>query len=93
MPTNFTDLILIVLHIVNMLGEVVFTMGMLAFVWGLTKFIFKAGDERGREEGKQTIKWGLIAMFVMVSLLLILKLLSNELGFGDVGNLPLLPTS
>lgn len=43
-------------------------LGLLAFLWGLAQFIFRVGgDEKAVEEGKRIMKWGLLALFVMVS--------------------------
>lgn len=38
------------------------------FVYGMVKFIYRAGDEKTRTEGKSAITWGIIIFFVMVSL-------------------------
>jgi hypothetical protein len=46
---------------------IVVAIALLVFFWGLTKFIFKAGDEKAQAEGRNTMVWGLIALFVMVS--------------------------
>lgn len=39
------------------------------FFWGIGQFILHdAGNDKSREEGKKKILWGIIAIFVMVSL-------------------------
>ena len=51
----------------NLIG-VVTAIGLLVFFWGLVKFIFHiGGDEKAVDEGKRIMKWGLLALFVMVS--------------------------
>ena len=40
----------------------------IVFIWGLITFIAKAGDETARKEGKTRMIWGVIALFVMVSI-------------------------
>ena len=35
------------------------------FLLGLTRFLFKVGDSHHREDGKQLILWGIIALFVL----------------------------
>lgn len=53
-----------------------------AFFWGLVKFINHAGDEKARDEGKNIIIWGLISIFVMVTFYALIGWLQNELGLN-----------
>ena len=69
-------------------------LAVLAFFWGLVKFINHAGDEKTLEEGKQLMIWGMIAIFVMVALWGILGWLQQEFGLNsgaDLGTLPSQP--
>ena len=59
---------------------VIFTAGFFLFVWGLVKFLWNV--EGKKEEGKQHMLWGVIGMFVMVSIWAIIALLDNTLGLG-----------
>jgi len=62
----------------NFLGKLTNWLGLLlpilvgvaviVFIWGLIIFIYKSNDETGRAEGKQRMIWGIIALFVMVSI-------------------------
>jgi len=40
---------------------------LLVFFWGLVKFIFAQGSETVKTEAKKVMVWGLIALFVMIS--------------------------
>ncbi|MGM0482456.1 MAG: hypothetical protein ACQEP6_01145 [Patescibacteria group bacterium] len=44
-----------------------FAVALLVFLWGMAKFILKADSDTEREKGKQVMIWGLIALFVMLS--------------------------
>jgi hypothetical protein len=50
------------------------------FFWGLMKFIFKAGDEKAQEEGRNIMLWGILALFVMTSVWGLVNFLGNSLG-------------
>lgn len=66
----------------------------LVFLWGLVKFIARADDERERESGKQLIIWGMIALFVMVTLWSIVGFIQESLlpaSGGSLGDLPIQP--
>ena len=61
----------------NLLGEVdqivrfsvtlLAGIALLVFFWGLVKFIFAQGSETVKTEAKKVMVWGLIALFVMIS--------------------------
>ena len=62
---------------------------LLFFFWGLAKFIRASGDEKAIEEGKRTMIWGVVALFVMVSVWGLVYLLQNTLlGGSPTYNLP-----
>ncbi|MFZ2484738.1 MAG: hypothetical protein WAX80_00525 [Minisyncoccia bacterium] len=91
-PNNFTDLINIFLTLIKALLPVVAALALLAFLWGLTKFISRVGgDEKAVDDGKNLMKWGLIALFLLMSFWSIITVVQSDLGFNNFGNLPLLP--
>ena len=65
---------------------------MLVFFWGLSKFILAAGDEKKVADGKRLIFWGIIALFIMVSIWGIINLLYSDFIGGGPIQLPFLPT-
>ena len=70
-------------QVVNPLIAILFTVALVVFLWGVTRFIFKADDENERAQGKQNMIWGLFGMFIMVSVFAIISLLANTIGFQD----------
>ena len=69
------------------------SLALLAFFWGLARFIMNAGDAKGNKEGKNLMIWGTIALFVMVSVWGILRFAYGDLGFSDRPfGIPGLPT-
>lgn len=42
-------------------------MALLVFMWGGAKFMYGAGDEKTRNAGKALLLWGVVGLFVMVS--------------------------
>lgn len=68
--------------IVNPIIEFLFVLALLLFIWGIIRFIFKAGDAEGREIGKKHMIWGLVGMFIMVSVFGILRLIVVTFGIS-----------
>ena len=83
---NLQSFIEQIADILNILLPIFVTLAVLAFFWGLIKFIFQAGDER--EKGKNIMIWGIIALFVIVSIWGIVAFLSNLFGIGTGGSAP-----
>jgi uncharacterized membrane protein YfcA len=54
------------------------------FLWGVFKFISKAGDETAREEGRQSILYGLIGLVIIFGVFGILSILTNTFGLAPV---------
>lgn len=80
-------------NIVDALILMVGAIAMLVFFWGLAKFIFKVGgDEKAVESGRRLMIWGVIALFVMVSVWGLVRFIQGELLTGLDISSPSLPT-
>lgn len=56
-----------------------------AFFWGVVKFVYKAGDNpQAIAEGKWFMFWGIVALFVMVSVWGITAFISSTFGIKQV---------
>jgi hypothetical protein len=89
--------------VTGVLGNVIWSLGwilpILAFVvffYGLAKFILASGDLKKLEEGKGIMIWGLVAIFVLMSIVGIIGLIDRSLGTdqgpGNVDfTMPILP--
>jgi len=57
---------------------------LLFFFWGVANFILKAGDPKAREEGRNRMLWGIIALFVMISVWGIVGFIQENLNiYGE----------
>jgi hypothetical protein len=86
-------LIVSVGDIVVTLTKIAAAAALLVFFWGLVKFISKAGDVKAVEEGRRFMLWGIIALFVMVSVWGIVLFLQTQLNIhqGLPFNVPTFP--
>jgi len=69
--------------IIGKLVPIAFALGVLYFFYGMAKYIGNAGNEDAKEQGKQIMIYGLLAMFVMVSVFGIIKLAGNFIGISN----------
>ena len=54
-------------NIVNAIIPFIIGLAVLVFIYGIFNFVTSAGDEEARAGAKQLIIWGVIGIFVMVS--------------------------
>jgi len=69
-------------RIIEVATPIVFALALLAFFWGLAVYIFNSGNDEKKAQGKNIMIWGIIALFVMVSVFGIIRILRETLGIG-----------
>ncbi len=81
--TDLFDAELYIISILGKLGYLFWALSIVAFFYGLVKFINNASDATEREKGKSVMIWGLIAFTVMFSIWAIVRLiLVDTLGIN-----------
>ncbi|MBX4188993.1 hypothetical protein KW785_00145 [Candidatus Parcubacteria bacterium] len=82
-PDRLQDVVLLFLDLIHTALPVLAALALLLFIWGLIKFIYKSGDEKSHTDGRKFMIWGVIALFVLVSFMGIIRLFFNDLGFNN----------
>ena len=80
---TFTSLAKSLGGLVNILIGVAFTLIVLAFFWGLAKYVANADDQEARDQGKNIMIGGVIALFIASSIWGIISILQSEFGIND----------
>ena len=85
---NLTDIINMFINIglrlIPLLGAIAFLM----FIWGVARFIRAAGNEKELKDSKNLLVWGVIGMFVLITIWGIVSFLRSEFGFGSEVGIP-----
>lgn len=89
---NVANLLRAVGNLVNIALPIVVALTLLAFFWGLAKFVFAAGNEEAKTEGKKLMIWGIIALFVMVSVWGLVRFIGQALNITDTGGAAPIPS-
>lgn len=63
--------------LISTITKLSFGFAVIFFLWGVFIFVMNASDKGKREEGKKKIFFGIIAIFVMVSVWGIIKTINN----------------
>ncbi|GMU74397.1 MAG: hypothetical protein AMXMBFR44_5940 [Candidatus Campbellbacteria bacterium] len=85
---NIENIVEAIGNLVRLATPIVVGLALLAFFWGLVKFIFSAGDEDARKDAKHLMIWSVVALFVMISIVGIIGFIGNALDIDQGGTLP-----
>lgn len=88
---NLQTLVQSIGTLVGLALPIVVGLALLAFFWGLVKFIFAQGNEEAKTDAKKIMLWGLIALFVMVSVWGLINFIGTAFGIGQ-GDTVVVPT-
>lgn len=79
-----------IMGIINIATFIVVGLALLFFFWGLAKYILGGPGSDDKGAGRNMMIWGIIALFVMVSVWGLVRVLSNTFGIGTGGS-PAIP--
>ncbi len=82
--STFASIIQDIISFINLVVGVLAVLALVIFFWGLVKYVYHSDDAHSREEGRGSIMWGLIALFVLFSLFGILQILNIAFFGGGV---------
>lgn len=69
--------------LINLVIPILFGLSLVYFFWGVTQFILHdAGNEKTREDGKKKMMWGIIALFVFISIFGIINWIGGVFGIS-----------
>lgn len=84
---NLETLMTSIGRLVGIALPIVVAIALLAFFWGLVKFIFAQGNEESKADAKKIMLWGLIALFVMVAVWGLVRFIGSALGVTPGGTI------
>jgi uncharacterized membrane protein YidH (DUF202 family) len=67
-------------NILNPLIALMFGLAVLYFIYGVLQYIWNPDNEDARETGRRSMIWGIIGMFIMVSVFGIMRLIISSIG-------------
>lgn len=74
-------------QIVNPIIVFIFALALVYFLYGMVVFIANADNEDARDTGKKHMLWGVVGLFIMVSVYGILKIVIGTMGVSS-DNIP-----
>jgi hypothetical protein len=89
-PSNLTEIIVLFTRIGLVIIPFLAVVAFLMFIWGVARYIKSAGNEREIKDSKNFLIWGIIGLFIMVTIWGIIAFMQSEFGFGS-GGTPIIP--
>lgn len=65
--------------------QLLIVLATVVFLWGIIRYIASAGNEEKLKEGKNLIVYGIVGLFVIISVWGLVKLLASSFGVIGVG--------
>lgn len=78
--------------LLDTLVPILIVLALVYFIWGVIKYITSTGDEEGQSQARNIMIWGIIALFVIVSVWGLVAVLQSTFGVGT-GSFITPPTS
>lgn len=66
--------------LLNPLIVFLFACALAVFIWGVAKYLLNPQNEEVRKQSKSHMMWGVVGMFIMVSVFGIMRIILNTLG-------------
>ena len=73
-------------YVLNPAMLIVFSAGFFLFVYGLVQFLWRLDEGGDNAAGKQHMIWGIVGMFIMVSVWGIVSIIENTFEIGRAGD-------
>lgn len=83
---TITGILGVIKKILNTVIPILITLGVVYFIWGVITYV-TAGDEEKRKEGRQRMIYGIIGLFVIISIWGLVGVLATTFGIGPGGTL------
>lgn len=80
---TFASLVNSLIGVINALIPALIGVALIIFFIGIIRYIYNAGDTSARTRGRALIGWGLVAMFVLMSLWGILEVARTSIFGGS----------
>ena len=75
--------LLVISDTISYILPIIVALALLYFFWGLAKYIINSGDEEKKSEGRNIMIWGIITLFIMVSVWGLVNLLVDTFSLSE----------
>ena len=84
---TFGSILTVISGLVNTLIPLTMALALLAFFWGLVRYIWNGASEEAKDEGKRIMIAGIVGLFVMVSIWGLVGIIGQTFGVRQGGSI------
>lgn len=84
---NLFDILQVLANLIGFATPIVVALALLYFFWGLATYILNAKDTEKQKEGRSIMIWGILALFIMVSVWGIINVVRDTFLQGTSNNI------
>ncbi len=81
--TGLAGVLSTIAGLINLATPIIVALALLFFFWGLATYILNASDGEKQKEGRNIMIWGILALFVMVSVWGIVNVVRDTFKLND----------
>ena len=70
-------------YVLNLVFPILVAIAVFVVVWGIFKFVLNAGDEEARKTGRSLILWGVIGIFLMLSVWGLVNIVRSSVALNN----------
>ncbi|MDP3769762.1 MAG: hypothetical protein U1A23_04375 [Candidatus Sungbacteria bacterium] len=85
--SQINDILIAMQGTIDIILQIVMTLGLVAFIWGIVKLIAAAGNPQKMKEAKQIILWGIAGVAIMAMIAGIIEFIQIYLGIPGGGSI------
>jgi hypothetical protein len=82
--TDLGNILGVINGLIKTATPIVVALALLGFFWGLATYIFSAGNPKNQAKGRSIMIWGILALFVMLSVFGIVGALQSTFTLQNV---------
>ena len=90
---TFWDILIEINNIFSLVIPILIGLALIYFLWGVAQYVVKQGDETAQGEARSMMLYGIIALFVMISVWGLVQVLNStfKINAGGAPTVPQLP--
>src|SRR3989338_4677306 len=81
--TDIPTLVTAINGVINLVFPVLVGIAVIVIIWGIFQMILNAGDEEARKAGRTKLLWGIIGVFLMLSVWGLINILVGSVTFDN----------
>lgn len=81
--TTLGDILTVLRNLLDTIVPILIVLALIFFIWGVAQYIMASGDAEAQKSARNTMIWGVVALFVIVSVWGLIAVLQSTFSVGS----------